>query len=91
MATEGVGVPELVAAIESYLAHLDSAGLHEQKRIERWQERLVELIRQEALERVLKAGVGKAELEGYARQIARRERDPHSVVAELLRSAGISG
>lgn len=90
VATEGLGVPELAAALEEYRAHLGRAGLREQKRVQRWQERLLDLIRERALERVLKAGVGMDKLARYAQQIARRERDPYSVVKELLRAAGVS-
>ena len=90
VATEGVGVPELAAALDSFVAHLERNGLREQKRIERWQERLLDLIRQKALERVLAGGVGRERLADYARLIARRERDPYSVVEELLRDPGVS-
>ncbi len=91
VATEGTGVAELAAALEAYRAHIERAGLREQKRIERWQERLLDLIRERALERVLKAGVNKEQLAVYARKIARRERDPYGVVEELLRAAGVNG
>jgi len=90
VATEGTGVAELGAALDSYLAHLEQSGLREQKRVERWRERLLDLIRQQALERVLKTGLSKEGLEEYARRIQRRERDPYSVVQELLGSAGIT-
>ena len=91
VATEGEGVPALAAALDSFVGHLDGSGLREQKRIERWQERLLDLIRQQALERVLAGGVGRERLAGYARLIARRERDPYSVVEELLGNAGVRG
>jgi len=90
VATEGTGVEELAAALEDYGAHIERAGLREQKRVERWQERLLDLIRERALERVLKAGVGKEQLARYAGQVARRERDPYSIVAELLKAAGVN-
>jgi LAO/AO transport system kinase len=90
-ATEGTGVPELATTIEDYLKHIEEAGLREQKRTERWQERLLDLIRQQALERVLRAGVGKNQLQEYARLVAQRQRDPYAVVEELLRQAGIAG
>lgn len=90
-ATEGVGVPALATTIEDYLRHIEGVGLREQKRTERWQERLLDLIRQQALERVLRAGVGKEQLQGYARLVAQRQRDPYSVVEELLRAAGVTG
>ena len=86
VATEGTGVPELAAALESFVQQLDREG----KRIERWQQRLLDLIRQQALERVLQAGVGQEQLADYARQIVQRRRDPYSVVSELLRDAGLT-
>jgi LAO/AO transport system kinase len=89
-ATQGTGMAELADALDAYLAHLEQAGLGEQKRVERWRERLLDLIRQRTLERVFNAGVGQDRLEDYARLIGRRQRDPYSVVEELLRAAGIS-
>ncbi len=86
VATEGTGVPELAAALESFIKQLDC----EAKRVERWQQRLLDLIRQQALERVLQAGVGQQQLADYARQIVRRQRDPYSVVSEMLRYAGVT-
>ncbi len=86
VATEGTGVPELAGALEIFVKQLD----REAKRIERWEQRLLDLIRQQALERVLEAGVGRQQLADYARQIVRRERDPYSVVSELLRDAGMT-
>lgn len=89
IATDGAGVPELAAALEGYRAHLERVGLREEKSTQRWQQRLVDLIRERAVERVVKAGIGKEQLADYARQVARRERDPYTVVEELLRTAGI--
>ncbi len=86
VATEGTGVPELAAALESFVKQLDREG----KRVERWQQRLLDLIRQQALERVLQAGVGQQQLADYARQIVRRQRDPYSIVSEMLRYAGVT-
>jgi len=86
IATEGTGVPELAAALESFVKQLDREG----KRVERWQQRLLDLIRQQALERVLQAGVGQQQLADYARQIVRRQRDPYSIVSEMLRYAGVT-
>jgi LAO/AO transport system kinase len=89
-ATEGTGLSALASALEDYHAHLDQGGLRDQKRIECWRVRLLDLIRQQALERVLKAGVGSEKLEDYARMVAQRKRDPYSVVSDLLRMAGVA-
>ncbi len=91
VATEGTGVPALADALDGYVRHLDAAGLGEGKRVERWQQRLLDLIRQQALDRVLRSSHGPEQLAEAARQVARRQRDPYSVVADLLRSAGLNG
>ncbi|MGH9776931.1 MAG: methylmalonyl Co-A mutase-associated GTPase MeaB [Candidatus Acidiferrales bacterium] len=90
VATEGTGVPGLVEALDSFVRHLDTAGLREEKRVERWQQRLLDLIRQQALDRVLRSSHGPEQLAEAARQVARRQRDPYSVVSDLLRSAGLT-
>jgi len=90
VATEGTGVPGLAQALDSFVRHLDEAGLREEKRVERWQQRLLDLIRQQALDRVLRSAHGAEQLAEAARQVARRQRDPYSVVSDLLRSAGLT-
>ncbi|MCI0402603.1 MAG: methylmalonyl Co-A mutase-associated GTPase MeaB [Acidobacteria bacterium] len=90
VATEGTGVPELAQALDSFVRHLDAAGLREQKCVERWQQRLLDLIRQQALDRVLRSSHGPEQLADAARQVVRRQRDPYSAVADLLRSAGLN-
>ena len=90
VATEGTGVPGLAQALDSFVRHLDEAGLREEKRVERWQQRLLDLIRQQALDRVLRSAHGAEQLAEAARQVARRQRDPYSVVSDLLRSAGLN-
>lgn len=89
VATEGTGVEELAQALGDYAAHLEQSGLLQEKRVRRWQQRLVELLRERTLARVAATGIGEEELRAYARQIARRERDPFSVVTEILRAAGL--
>ncbi len=90
VATEGTGAPELTEAVDGFVRHLDNAGLRDEKRVERWQQRLLDLIRQQALDRVLRSSHGPEQLAEAARQVAHRQRDPYSVVADLLRSAGMT-
>src|SRR5579863_4778275 len=45
VATEGTGIPELVTAIAEYLAYLEEENLKLQHRVQHWQERLVEMLR----------------------------------------------
>lgn len=89
VATEGTGRDELVAALADYRTHLEERNLLREKRVLRWQQRLVELLRERTLAHVVSTGIGEDRLADYARQVTRRERDPYSVVDEILRHAGI--
>ncbi len=89
VATEGLGVGELAGALADYQAHLEKTGLKHQKRVKRWQQRLLELIRERTLTSILGARIVEDKLTAYAEQVVRRERDPYSVVDEILRAAGV--
>jgi len=89
VATEGTGIEELAATLGAYERHLNEQGLKEKKRAQRWLERLRELLHERLLARLLGTPGSEDELAAYAEQVARRERDPYTVVDELLRSAGI--
>lgn len=89
VATEGTGVEELAQALGDYQRHLESNNLQEEKRTQRWQQRLLELLRERALEQIASRGIGEGKLAAYAALVARRERDPYSVVDEILRASGM--
>ncbi|MFQ5817858.1 MAG: methylmalonyl Co-A mutase-associated GTPase MeaB [Terriglobia bacterium] len=89
VATEGTGVAELTQAVAEYRSHLERRGLEQEKRVERWQQRLLALLRERTLAQIVSTGIGEDKLAGYADQVARRERDPYSIVDEMLRTAGI--
>lgn len=89
VATEGTGVEELAQAVAKYRRHMENRGLQQEKCVERWQQRLLELLRERTLTKIISTGIGEDELVRYADQVARRERDPYSVVDEILRVSGI--
>jgi LAO/AO transport system kinase len=89
VATEGRGAEQVRAAVERYASFTREGGLGERKRIERWRDRLLALLRDRLLERVLATSLSDASFEAYARRIATREVDPYSVVDEVLRKAGL--
>jgi LAO/AO transport system kinase len=84
IATEGTGIGELAAAIHSYETFLQQEGRAQQKGIENWRRRLLEMLRDAVLERV-RAGVSDEELARYAAEVAERKRDPYTVVEEIVR------
>ncbi len=89
VATEGAGVEELFAAIERYREFLDGAGLSEQKGRHNWRQRLLALLRERLLNRVVIETLDDGLLDEYAARVAARQVDPYSVVDEVLKKAGL--
>lgn len=91
IAIEGKGVDELAQAIGSYEEFLGKSDLGRQKRIQNWRDRLIEMLRDKVLERVMREQNGR--VDAYAADIAEHKRDPYSLVEELVggESVGISG
>jgi len=83
VASAGVGTEELAAAIAEYEAYLEQESLAFKKRVENWQERLVEMLRDAMLEKA-RAQLDASRLARYAAEIAEHRRDPYSLVEELI-------
>jgi LAO/AO transport system kinase len=88
VATNGTGIPELAAAIENHAAHLEKNGLLLKKKINNWRERLVEMLREQLLERVMHERLSESQVATYAAEIAEHRRDPYTLVNEIVRSFG---
>ena len=86
VATEGTGIHELAEAIRKYNAYLEQQGLLLKKKINNWRERLVEMLRESLLERLMKDRLSEAQIAGYAADIAEHRRDPYTLVSEIVRS-----
>jgi LAO/AO transport system kinase len=84
VASEGQGIGELAAVIANYQEYLGKSETGRRKRVDNWRERLVEMLRDTLLERVLREQNGK--LEKYAEEIAEHKRDPYSLVEEIVSS-----
>jgi LAO/AO transport system kinase len=87
VATENHGVSELAEAIESFCrVQLDARVSNDRRRaIARW--RIVELLRENLLSRVLATEASVAMLDRLADEVATRQRDPYSAVEEIIRAA----
>ena len=87
VATENKGVEELADAIARYRDFQKQAGAAAARRaaIARW--RILELLREELLERVLSRDGVSARLDALASEVAEKRRDPYSAV-ECLLTAG---
>lgn len=90
VATEGTGVADLAAAIAQYEAFLQQNGLLLQKKIENWRQRLVEMLREALLARVLKEQMGDGAVTRYAAEVAEHRRDPYTLVDEIVQKLGKS-
>ncbi|MGZ7074160.1 MAG: methylmalonyl Co-A mutase-associated GTPase MeaB [Candidatus Angelobacter sp.] len=86
VATEGKGVPELAAAIVNYEQFLAQKDLLLKKKISSWRERLIEMLRDGLLERLLSEQLPEAEIARLAAEIAEHKRDPYSLVEEIVGS-----
>lgn len=84
VATENQGIEELKDAIEKFCqTQLGAPASGERRRaIARW--RIVELLRERLLTRVLASNSSVAMLERLADEVATRRRDPYSAVEELM-------
>jgi LAO/AO transport system kinase len=76
VATEGVGIPEALSAIESFFA----ADVNKERAVERWALRLADMLR-ERLTRKISA----ADLAGSAALVAARRKDPYTVIDEWIK------
>jgi LAO/AO transport system kinase len=90
VATENRGIDELAATIDKFRKHFEARGQREQKRIEHWQARLVEMLESRLLEKALGGEAGEARLRELAAEVAARKKDPFAAVREILASAGLS-
>jgi LAO/AO transport system kinase len=82
VASEGKGVAETAAAIAEYEEYLQKENRGRHKRIQNWQERLVEMLRDAMLEKA-RARLGDGNLARLAAEIAEHKRDPYTLVEEL--------
>ena len=86
VATENKGVAELAAAIAAYEQFLEHKDLLLKKKISNWRERLIEMLREALLDRLLSDRLPQDEVARLAREIAEHRRDPYSLVDELVES-----
>jgi len=85
VATVGKGVDELAAAIVSYEQFLKQKDLLLKKKISNWRERLVEMLRESLLQRLLAERMSEADLSRLAADVAEHRRDPYSAVEEIVK------
>ncbi|MGH9538609.1 MAG: methylmalonyl Co-A mutase-associated GTPase MeaB, partial [Terriglobales bacterium] len=83
VASEAMGIAELASAIRDYEAYLQKENLVLQKKVQNWQERLVEMLRDALLEKA-REQLGDGAVAGYAAEVAEHKRDPYELVEEIV-------
>ena len=84
VATDGTGIPDLVAAIETYGDHLERSGRAQERRIEHWRGRITGMLRDALFQRVLSYYLSDGEATRYAAEVAEHKRDPYSLVEKIV-------
>jgi LAO/AO transport system kinase len=89
------GLEHLLGTVLEQLQSSRSGGKLERRKIERWKQHLMELLRERMLEGVMSGVQRSGGLDQYAAAVAARETDPYSVADEILnqtsRRDGVSG
>jgi LAO/AO transport system kinase len=87
VATEGNGITELASAISDYESYLQKQGLLLHHRMQNWETRLLDMLRDTLLEKA-RAAISNGDLSRMAAEIAEHKRDPYSVVEEIAGKLG---
>jgi LAO/AO transport system kinase len=88
VASEGVGVKELDAAIADYESYLQKDNRAQQKSVEHWQARLVEMLRDTMLEKA-RQQMANGNLSRLAAEVAAHQRDPYTLIEEIASSVAL--
>lgn len=84
IASQGAGVAELLAAVERYQDYLQQSGLQITRRAENWRTRLLEMLRQQFVERGIGDRLGREALGRHACAVAEHREDPYALVPRLM-------
>src|ERR1700680_559644 len=89
VASQGVGIEELAAAIADYEEYLQKENLALRKSVENWRERLIEMLR-DALHEKARGQMTDGKMARYAAEVAEHKRDPYTLVEEIAANVGKS-
>ncbi len=89
VATEDEGVAPLGGEIARFREHFRAAGRSDEKRVEHWKQRLLELLEARLMDRVVGGPLGGQALADLAAEVAQRKKDPYAAVNEVLARAGL--
>jgi LAO/AO transport system kinase len=84
VATSGTGIAELAAAIDEYENFLATSELGHRRRVANWRNRLRAMLRDEVLRRIVQGAFSEDAMGDYAAQVAGHERDPYSLIDDIV-------
>jgi LAO/AO transport system kinase len=84
VASVGTGIVELMVTIDGHMTYLSSSGELAKRRTQRTKNELVALLEERIRQQVFAKITGTGQLDGLVDQLDKREKDPYSIVAELL-------
>jgi LAO/AO transport system kinase len=84
VASTGQGIPELMTAVDRYAGYLQQKQLLKQHRVANWRLRLLEMLRQQFVERGIGERLGREALESYAAEVVEHREDPYALVPRLM-------
>lgn len=84
VATQNKGIPEFVEAIESYVSFKTQHRASLERSAEVAEIRIIELLRERLLKKVLKESLTPEKLHELALEVASRQRDPYSIVEDII-------
>jgi LAO/AO transport system kinase len=87
VASQGVGIEELTAAIADYEEYLQKENLALNKSVENWQGRLIEMLRDALFEKA-RDQMGDSGVARYAAEVAQHKRDPYTLVEQIAANVG---
>jgi LAO/AO transport system kinase len=87
VASQGVGIEKLAAAIADYEAYLEKENLALNKSVENWQQRLIEMLRDALFEKA-RDQMGDSSVARYAAEVAQHKRDPYTLVEQIAADVG---
>jgi LAO/AO transport system kinase len=90
VASDGAGVAELAEAIEVYEKYLKDENLVLKHKVQNWEDRLVEMLREALLENA-REQISEEKLSRYALEIAEHKRDPYTLVEAITGKPGQAG
>jgi len=89
VATTGEGTGSLHEALRQFRRFGQKESLIRRRQEAKWRARLLNMLRQRLFEKVVTEGLSEAAIGECVQEVVEGRRDPHSIVEEMIRKAGV--